>query len=77
MLKHFKKAVLFFLGTYEKFAGDLATVTGWGFTFPGRNSSGHLQDVDITVATNEDCRNSLGAGTWPIREYYLLFALSS
>jgi len=55
-------------GTSEKFAGDLATVTGWGFTFPGRNPSETLQDVDITVATNEDCSNIWSAGRWPIRD---------
>jgi len=55
-------------GTSETFAGELATVTGWGYTFPGRNPSDTLQEVDITVKTNAACSNSWSAGSWPIRD---------
>ena len=55
-------------GNSERFAGDLATAIGWGFTFPGRDGSATLQEVDITVAKNDECRNIWSHWPWPIME---------
>ena len=55
-------------GTSNTFAGDTATVIGWGRTSPGGNVSSTLQEVDLTVTTNDFCMSSYAASDvpWPI-----------
>ena len=55
-------------GTSNNFAGDTATVIGWGRTSPGGNASTTLQEVDLTVTTNDFCKSSYAASDvpWPI-----------
>ena len=62
-------------GTSDKFAGDTATVIGWGLTntdgFGAGNLSSTLQEVDLTVTTNKQCRKSysdLPVEPWPIEK---------
>jgi len=45
------------------YAGETATVTGWGTTSSGGSTSNTLNEVDVTVLTNDDCGNSYGY--WP------------
>ena len=37
------------------YTGQIATVTGWGLTGASGDSSPTLQEVEVTVATNEEC----------------------
>ena len=37
------------------YTGQTATVTGWGLTGASGDSSPTLQEVEVTVATNEEC----------------------
>ena len=60
-------------GTSNTFAGDTATVIGWGRTSPGGNVSSTLQEVDLTVTTNNNCKYSFSdvefpGDPWPIVE---------
>merc|ERR1719320_1930525 len=50
------------------FAGDTATVIGWGRTSPGGNQSTILQEVDLTVTSNDYCKTNYSdlANPWPI-----------
>ena len=42
----------------DTFVGDVATVTGWGVTdYQYGDSSNVLLEVNVTVITNEECRN--------------------
>ena len=52
------------------YAGDTATVTGWGRTSPDPEGplADSLQEVELTVLSNEDCRNSFSDATKPIEE---------
>ena len=51
------------------YAGATATVTGWGRTSPGGALADSLQEVELTVLSNEDCRNDWSAdAAWPIVE---------
>ena len=46
----------------EKYAGQVATVTGWGRLTPNNgNKAKTLQEVNVTVLTNLDCKNSWSA----------------
>ena len=43
----------------EKYAGHVATVTGWGRLTPNNgNKAKTLQEVNVTVLTNLNCKNS-------------------
>ena len=44
--------------TTNTWAGDVATATGWGRTSGGGPLSPTLQEVDITVLSNNDCRDA-------------------
>jgi len=44
--------------TSEQYVGELATVTGWGTLSSGGSSPNVLQEVDVTVLSNADCKNS-------------------
>ena len=37
------------------YTGQIATVTGWGFTGDAGDTSPTLQEVEVTVASNEEC----------------------
>ena len=37
------------------YTGEIATVTGWGLTGASSDTSSILQEVDVTVASNEEC----------------------
>ena len=37
------------------YTGQIATVTGWGLTGASGDSSPTLQEVEVTVASNEEC----------------------
>ena len=37
------------------YTGKIATVTGWGLTGASGDSSTTLQEVEVTVASNEEC----------------------
>ena len=52
------------------YAGATATVTGWGRTSPDPEGplADSLQEVELTVWSNEDCRNSFSDAPWPIEE---------
>ena len=52
------------------YAGDTATVTGWGRTSPDTEGplADSLQEVELTVLSNEDCRNDFSDATLPIVE---------
>merc|ERR1719273_377673 len=39
----------------SQYAGEVATVTGWGTLFSGGNRPTALQEVDVTITTNEFC----------------------
>ena len=54
--------------TTKSYAGDVATLTGWGKVSGGGPLSPTLQEADITVASNGDCRNSYASSSWPIKE---------
>ena len=40
---------------YPDYAGQVATVTGWGNTASGGSPSNTLQEVNVTVISNQDC----------------------
>ena len=40
------------------YTGQVATVTGWGDTSSGGSPSPALQEVEVTVVSNDDCRTS-------------------
>jgi len=42
------------------YAGDTATVTGWGTTSSGGSLSSTLREVDVTVMSNSNCKNDYG-----------------
>ena len=44
----------------QTYAGRVATVTGWGTTSSGGNLSNTLQEVELVVLTNQDCKNNYG-----------------
>merc|ERR1712098_440765 len=46
--------------TDKTYAGELATVTGWGTLSSGGNQPTVLMEVDATVTTNEVCNNVYG-----------------
>ena len=41
--------------TSRTYAGDTATVSGWGTTVSGGSTSSFLQEVSVVVMTNEQC----------------------
>ena len=41
--------------SYQDYAGETATVTGWGTTSSGGELSNTLKEVDVTVLKNKDC----------------------
>ena len=43
--------------TSDDYAGDVATVTGWGRTSYGGSYSNKLLEVDANVITNNQCMN--------------------
>ena len=44
--------------TESLYEGQKATVTGWGLTGASEDTSPRLQEVEVTVASNEDCQNT-------------------
>ena len=40
---------------YSDYAGQVATVTGWGNTASAGSPSNTLQEVQVTVISNQDC----------------------
>jgi len=44
----------------EDYAGETATVTGWGTTSSDGDLSNTLKEVDVTVLTNENCWQNYG-----------------
>ena len=40
---------------YPDYAGQVATVTGWGNTASAGAASNTLQEVNVTVISNQDC----------------------
>ena len=57
-------------GPSLSYAGDTATVTGWGRTSPNPEGplADSLQEVELTVLSNEDCSNDWSAEPWPVVE---------
>ena len=47
----------------SQYAGEVATVTGWGTLSSGGNRPTALQEVDVTITTNAVCKNSYGSIT--------------
>ena len=45
----------------KTYAGQLATVTGWGTLSSGGNQPATLQEVDVTVQTNAQCAQAYGS----------------
>ena len=43
---------------YPDYTGVTATVTGWGDTSTGGGGSSYLQEAEVTVTSNEECRNA-------------------
>ena len=43
----------------QTYAGSVATVTGWGTTTSGGNLSSTLQEVEVVVLTNYNCKGDL------------------
>ena len=43
---------------YPDYTGVTATVTGWGDTSTGGGGSSYLQEVEVTVTSNEECGNA-------------------
>ena len=43
---------------FQDYAGQVATVTGWGTTASGGSPSNTLQEVQVTVISNEDCTDA-------------------
>merc|ERR1719189_318282 len=46
--------------TSKTFAGDLATVSGWGTLASGGNQPSVLHSVEVTVTTNDQCAQAYG-----------------
>merc|ERR1711892_727428 len=46
----------------QMFAGQVATVSGWGTLSSGGNQPTVLMEVDVTVTTNEVCKGVYGTG---------------
>jgi len=46
--------------TSKDFAGEVATVSGWGTLTSGGNQPSVLHSVDVTVTTNEVCKQAYG-----------------
>ena len=46
----------------KDFVGSTATVTGWGKLSSNGKQPNILQEVDLNVLTNEQCRRSYGNG---------------
>jgi len=46
--------------TSQDYAGQVATVTGWGTTSSGGNQPTVLNEVDVTIQTNADCNTPYG-----------------
>jgi len=46
----------------QDFAGQLATVSGWGTLQSGGNQPAALNEVDVTVQTNDQCNSAYGGG---------------
>merc|ERR1712128_59037 len=46
----------------QMFAGQVATVSGWGTLSSGGNQPTVLMEVDVTVTTNEVCKGVYGSG---------------
>jgi len=44
----------------QDFAGQVATVSGWGTTSSGGNQPTVLNEVDVTVTSNADCNSAYG-----------------
>ena len=42
------------------FVGEEATVTGWGDTSSDGGQASTLQEVEVTVVSNQECRNAYG-----------------
>ena len=42
------------------YTGQLATVTGWGDTSSDGGQASTLQEVEVTVVSNQECRNAYG-----------------
>jgi len=43
--------------TSDDYAGDVATVTGWGATYNGGSTVNKLREVNVDVITNNQCKN--------------------
>ena len=41
--------------TQSLYTGQVATVTGWGLTSSGGSPASTLQEVEVTVMSNEEC----------------------
>ena len=46
----------------QDFAGQVATVSGWGTLQSGGNQPMALNEVDVTVKSNEECNSAYGGG---------------
>merc|ERR1711976_486988 len=44
------------------YTGKIATVSGWGSLTSGGNQPAVLNEVDVTVQSNSDCKNAYGGG---------------
>jgi len=49
--------------TTETYAGQVATVSGWGTLSSGGNQPTVLHDVDVTVQSNAQCQQAYGASS--------------
>merc|ERR1719412_1871450 len=47
----------------SQYAGEVATVTGWGTLSSGGNQPTVLQEVDVTITTNAVCKNAYGSNS--------------
>ena len=43
--------------TQSLYTGQVATVTGWGLTSSGGSPASTLQEVEVTVMSNEECND--------------------
>ena len=43
--------------TQSLYTGQVATVTGWGLTSSGGSPASTLQEAEVEVISNEECRN--------------------
>merc|ERR1711962_214948 len=65
---HIRPICLPALGSKKDYNGYMATVTGWGRTTEGGESSPFLQEVDLRVIKSQECRRK---GIWQIRDQML------